>query len=86
VTFEPNKDYLRELLATQMDLTTLGAGYVRDAHERFERMQEQLHGGEKPPSERVIDEHREMVGGEYRLETEGPHPVQDLRESVAVEE
>jgi hypothetical protein len=81
VTFEPNKDYLRELLATQMDLTTLGAGYVRDAHERFERMQEQLHGGEEPPSERVIGEHREMVGGEYRLESEGPHPVQDLRES-----
>ena len=26
LTFEPNKAYLRELLATQMDLTTLGAG------------------------------------------------------------
>jgi hypothetical protein len=79
LTFEPNKAYLRELLATQMDLTTLGAGYVRDAHERFEQMQQQIHGGEKPPSERVIDEHRERFGTDYRLETEGPHPYEPFR-------
>jgi hypothetical protein len=79
VRFEPNKEYLRELLATQIDLTTLGAGYVRDAHERFQKLQEQLHGGEEPPSERVIDEHRQLFGTEYRLETEGPHPVEALR-------
>jgi len=80
VTFEPNKQLVRHLLATQLDLTTLGAGYVRDAHERFERMQVQINGGQKPPSEEVIDEHRARFGGEYRLETEGPHPVQSLRE------
>ena len=79
VRFEPNKEFLRNLLATQIDLTTLGAGYVREAHERFERMQEQLHGGEQPPSEQVIDDHREMFGTEYRLETEGPHPIEELR-------
>jgi hypothetical protein len=83
VTFEPNKEYVRELLATQVDLTTLGAGYVRDAHERFEKMQEQVNGGEKPPSERVIDQHREMFGGEYRLSTDGPHPVPELQETRA---
>jgi hypothetical protein len=77
--FEPNKEYLRHLLATQIDLTKLGAGYVREAHERFEQMQERIHGGEKPPSELVIDAHREMFGDEYRLETEGPHPVESLR-------
>jgi hypothetical protein len=38
-------------------------------------MQERIHAGEKPPSERVIDEHLERFGEEYRLETEGPHPV-----------
>jgi hypothetical protein len=80
ITFEPNKDFLRHLIATQLDLTTLGAGYVREAHERFQQLQEKIHGGEKPPSERVIDAHREMFGGEYRLESEGPHPVVDLRD------
>ncbi|MBO4253835.1 hypothetical protein [Streptomyces griseorubiginosus] len=80
LTFEPNKAYLRELLDTQMDLTTLGAGYVRDAHERFERMQEQIHGGEEPPSERVMAQHREMFGREYRHQTEGEHPDVASRE------
>jgi hypothetical protein len=77
--FEPNKEYLRHLLATQIDLTKLGAGYVREAHERFEQMQEQIHGGEQPPSELVIEAHRQAYGDEYRLETDGPHPVESLR-------
>ena len=79
MTFEPNKEYLRHLIATQLDLTTLGAGYVREAHERFEWMQQQVHGGEQPPSEQVIQAHRDRYGDEYRLETEGPHPVESLR-------
>jgi hypothetical protein len=82
VRFEPNKEYVRHLLATQMDLTTLGAGYVREQHERFEKMQAQIHGGEQPPSECVIEQHREMFGGKYRIETEGPHPAEQLREAV----
>jgi hypothetical protein len=80
LTFEPNKAFLRHLLATQMDLTTLGAGYVREQHERFQRMQEAIHGGEKPPSERVIEMHREKFGEDYRVEIEGPHPDPRLRQ------
>jgi hypothetical protein len=79
IRFEPNKEFLRNLLATQIDLTTLGTGYVREAHERFQQMQKQLHTPEGPPSERVIDEHRDRFGTEYRIETEGPHPVESLR-------
>jgi hypothetical protein len=71
---------VRHLLSTQIDLTTLGAGYVREAHERFQWMQEQIHGGEKPPSERVIDEHQALFDGDYRVQSEGPHPVESLRE------
>jgi hypothetical protein len=77
--FEPNKEYLRHLLATQMDLTKLGEGYVREAHERFEWMQQQLHDGQPPPSEEIIELHRAKFGDEYRIETEGPHPVESLR-------
>ncbi|MEO3888729.1 hypothetical protein [Nonomuraea sp. B5E05] len=75
VTFEPNKQYVRDLLATQIDHTTLGTGYVREAHERFSKMQEAIMGGEKPPSEVVVDDNRAITGMEYRLETEGPHPA-----------
>jgi hypothetical protein len=84
LTFEPNKAFLRELLATQMDLTTLGAGYVREQHERFQRMQENIHGGEKPPTERVIDMHRAKFGDDYRLETEGHHRDPRLRQKASV--
>jgi hypothetical protein len=84
IKFEPNKQYLRHLLETQVDLTTLGAGFVREAHERFQQWQEQIHGGEEPPSERVIAMHRDLFGDEYRLETEGPHPVIDLRDPMEV--
>ncbi|WP_411151650.1 hypothetical protein [Streptomyces sp. A30] len=72
--FEPNLAYVRELLGTQMDLTTLGTGCVRDAHERFGRLQEQVPGGEEPPSERVMTQHRELFGREYRSQSEGEHP------------
>ncbi|MDZ5444372.1 hypothetical protein U2F26_16755 [Micromonospora sp. 4G57] len=84
LTFEPNKDYLRHLLATQIDLTQLGEGYVTEAHERFEWMQQQVRDGQKPPSEQVIDMHRERFGDEYRIETEGPHPVAGLRAEEGV--
>ena len=61
-------------------LTTLGTGYVREAHERFEAMQEQIHGGEAPPSERVMVEHDDMFGREYRVQSEGEHPDPAMRE------
>ncbi|TDE37588.1 hypothetical protein E1295_34385 [Nonomuraea mesophila] len=78
VTFEPNKAYLRELLSTQIDYTTLGTGYVQEAHERFEKMQQDLMGGEKAPSERVIEDNRAVSGREYRLQTDGEHPITSL--------
>jgi hypothetical protein len=80
VTFEPNKEYLRHLLDTQIDLTTLGAGYVTEAHERFEQLQDKVMAGEVPPSEWVIDQHRAQFGTDYRSETDGPHPVSELRQ------
>ncbi|MCF6523943.1 hypothetical protein [Streptomyces sp. JJ36] len=80
LTFEPNKHYVRELIDDQLDLTTLGTGYVREAHERFEQMQEALMGDGGPPSDRVMEQQRQEVGREYRLETEGEHPAASLRE------
>jgi hypothetical protein len=80
VKFEPNKEYLRQLLDTQIDVTTLGAGYVTEAHERFEALQEKVMAGEVPPSESVIDQHSAQFGTDYRYETEGPHPVPELRQ------
>ncbi|MGA4837539.1 hypothetical protein [Streptomyces sp. G45] len=80
LTFEPNHAFVRGLLDTQIDLTTLGSGYVTEAHERFQRLQEQIHGGEEPPSERVMAQHRQSLGGEYRSQPSGEHPDAASRE------
>jgi hypothetical protein len=85
VTFEPNKDYVREILATQYDLRTDGIEYVPlDAlpkDHRYFRVQEIVNSG-GAPSEVVIDETRRERGRDYRDETEGPHPIEGLRPMV----
>jgi len=79
VLFEPNEEYVRQVIADQLDVTSLGTGYVWDAHKRFEANLAAV-TGDAVPSEQVIEEHREKFGREYRLETEGPHPTERQRE------
>lgn len=86
VTFEPNKDYVRRILADQVDLRTDGFAYVPvdqlpDDH-RYFRHQEILTADGPAPSEQVIAENLERQGREYRDETEGDNPVVDLRPPV----
>jgi hypothetical protein len=88
VTFEPNKEYVREVLATQVDLRADGLQYapadeLPSDHRYFEIQRiVNRHGA---PSEMVIEDNREQSGGEYRDETEGDHPVMDLREPARAE-
>jgi hypothetical protein len=82
VTFEPNKEYVRDILATQIDLAADGLDYVRASElpgeHRSRRYREIVNAG-GVPSEMVIDENRAHSGHEFRDETEGPHPVTELR-------
>ncbi len=82
VTFEPNKEYVREILAAQVNLRTDGLDYVEveelpDDHRYFAVQAVVNKGG--APSEQVIDQNRAAQGREYRDETEGENPVVDLR-------
>lgn len=83
VTFEPNKRYVRELLEHQVDLRTDGTAYVPvgdlPTDHRYFRYQETVNAG-GAPSEQVIDENRRRSNRDYRDQTEGEHPVIDLRE------
>jgi hypothetical protein len=86
VTFEPNKEYVREVLASQYDLRTDGVDYVRldelpDDH-RYFRYQEIVNAG-GTPSEQIIDQDRAERGTEYRDETEGENPIDELRPAGA---
>jgi hypothetical protein len=84
VAFEPNKQYVRQILASQVDLRTDGVDYVDvddlPSDHRFFEYQEKVNAGGSP-SEQVIEMNRAKNGREYRDETEGESPVIDLRET-----
>lgn len=79
---EPNKAYVREVLAAQVDLTAKDADFVPVAtlpdDDRYFEYQRRVND-QWVPSEEVVRENAEKNGREYRLETEGPHPVPGLR-------
>jgi hypothetical protein len=82
VTFEPNKEYVRQVLAEQIELGADGLDYVNgdklpDDHPSRRYRGIVNEGG--APSEMVIDQNRAASGDEFRDETEGLHPVPDLR-------
>jgi hypothetical protein len=83
VTFEPNKEYVRDVLASQIDLRTDGLEYV-DVHDlqadhRYFEFQGVVNR-QGVPSEQVIDDNRSENAHDYRDETEGTHPIESLRE------
>jgi len=83
VTFEPNKEYVREILAGTVDLRTDGPDYVSvgdlpDDH-RYFALQRRLNSN-GVPSEEVVDQERQARGHDYRDEREGAHPIGDLRQ------
>lgn len=83
VTFEPNKAYIRDVLARQLNVTGDNQGYavieVMPKDHRYFQYQQQVNAG-GAPSQQVIDEHVREFGTDYRLETEGPHPIPEFRQ------
>jgi hypothetical protein len=81
IQFKENKAYVRGVLASQVDLTANGPDFVPITQlpkdHRYFAYQAGVNAGEVP-SEQVIAEAK-ADGGEYRLQTEGPHPVDGLR-------
>jgi hypothetical protein len=81
LTFESNKDYVRQVLESTVDLRPHGLGYVPadqlPAGDRSTQYQELVN---RPSyGEEVIERNREKNGNEYRDEPEGPNPVQSLQ-------
>ncbi len=82
--FEQNKDYVRDILATQVDLRTLGPTFVPldqlPEDSLYREYQETVNAGGFVPSEQVIKDVQEKSGYRIAFMTEGPHPVESLRE------
>jgi hypothetical protein len=88
VTFETNKEYVREVLAATVDLRQDGPGYT-DLEEmpsghRLLEYQATVNDGPVPSNE-VIRLNTEANGRDFRDETEGPNPVLDLRDPVGAQ-
>jgi hypothetical protein len=82
LTFETNKEYVRDVLASQVDLRTDGLFIVPEEQlpddHRFFAFQKTVNAAGNY-GESVIDQNREQNGRDYRDETEGPNPIPDLR-------
>lgn len=81
MTFEPNKEYLRDVLARTIQHTGYDSEFVDVSelpsdHRYFDYMGKVNEGG--VPSEQVIDEHRKEHGSDYRYSTDGGHPIEEL--------
>jgi hypothetical protein len=87
VTFEPNKGYVREVLAATVDLRADGLGFTPESElpsgHRYRRFQE-VANARGAPSDEVLQANVDAQGRDYRYETEGPSPVVDLREPLFV--
>jgi hypothetical protein len=82
ICFKENKDYVRQVLANQVDLTAKDSEFVPVGElpedDRYFDYQSKVNG-DWVPTEEVIAETLAETDEEYRFETEGPHPVEGLR-------
>ena len=84
MTFEPNKAYVRDILAAQVGYRADGVDIV-DADGKVTKATkayQAIVNADGNYSQDVIDLHAERMGGDYRLQTDGEHPV-DHREMAA---
>lgn len=76
--FQSNKDYVRQVLATQLELNSFGPIFVPSAQMpkdgRYAEYQRAVNGDGYVPSEVVISERSSAKGSDYRDMTEGAHP------------
>ncbi|MBV8166112.1 MAG: hypothetical protein JO021_04915 [Alphaproteobacteria bacterium] len=82
LVFQENKEYVRQVLASQIDLSAKESNFVPiqklpSDHRYFDYQATVNKGG--VPSEAVIKEAHRKLGEDYRLETEGSNPVEGLR-------
>lgn len=82
--FQENKEYVRNVIANQVNLTAHRTDFVPveslPADALYFDYQRAVNGGSVVPSEQVITAHIRAFGDDFRLETEGPHPIEGLRE------
>lgn len=87
--FQSNKEYVRQVLASQVQLTGQESEYVRvselpDNH-RFCQYQSDVNRDGDTPSHAVIERHIQEKAQDYRFESEGENPVRELASRTSVD-
>jgi rubrerythrin len=85
--FQSNKDYVRDIIASQVDLTAKETEFVNpdELSPDFRYFEfQRIMNSDSIPSQDVVEEHIRRKGQDYRLETEGPHPVERMRSKESV--
>jgi rubrerythrin len=85
--FQSNVDYVREILASQVDYNAQGTEFVPGdqvpADSKYHEYQKAVNKG-GTPSQQVIEDNIKKNGKDYRQELKGEHPVKRLRERKKV--
>ncbi len=80
--FQSNIDYVRDIIEKQTDFNALETEFLPPdkfpGDGRYGKYQSTVNGSEVP-SELIIQDHIKKVGGEYRQELQGPHPIEKFR-------
>jgi hypothetical protein len=82
IKFQSNVDYVREIIATQVDFNALETEFVTGEKvgqgSRFDEYQKKVND-QGAPSQQVIEQRIEKKGEDYRLEVGGAHPIEKFR-------
>jgi len=88
LVFESNKEYVRKTLQAQFPMTAQETEFVlfskANNRERYTDFLEKVNNRAQVPSQETVSESIRKLGEDYRLEIEGPHPVEFLRERSEV--
>ncbi len=89
VVFQSNKEYIRKIIEEQVDFTKDGKEYVRvgelpEDHRYFQY--QKMVNDDGVPSRDVIEQHIEQKQQDFRIETEGDHPIGPLQDRKSVDD
>jgi rubrerythrin len=82
IIFQSNIDYVRDVLAKQINYNALETEFLppdKFPHDGRYGAYQSTVNAEEVPSELVIEQHRQKMGGEYRQEIQGQHPIKEYR-------
>lgn len=86
--FESNVEYIRNVLGSQMELTSLETEYIQmsdlPADSRYAMYQEMVNDNVPVPTQQVIEERIKANKQDYRLELGGPHPYKPFQDRKSV--